>query len=274
MHKTAYSAPYRSLGRFFFIALSVLTVLFASSVAFAAGRVEWSSKTYKERTDSKSWRVELKIFLPKAPDVAYVPMKFEFQPVSYFERNLVDGKEDVQERTVPLSNQQALIVSQDVGFMDSSGSTQNRTMFTFKLTRAFGFEAGEYKVTIKDTRNDQTVGTPTTLRFEGENEVIDRRAIVFTGEKKKKKDEPKKDEASKPAEEAPASDTPAADQPDPEPSSAPAPTDEGQTPPSIEEKPGGCGCHLGPSSASAGLWALSLGLVAAFVLRRRLSFGA
>lgn len=275
LHKSAFAAPCRkALSRLFFVVGCALTVLLASSAAFAAGRVEWSSKTYKERTDSKSWRVELKIFLPKAPDVAYVPMKFEFMPVAYYERNLVDGKEGPQERTVPLSNQQPLFVSQDVGFMDSSGTTQNRTMFTFKLTRAFGFEAGEYKVTIKDTRNDSTIGTPTTLKFEGENEIIDRRAIVFTGDKKKQvKKTP--EEEKKPEEAAPPSDTPGADAADAEPSTAPEPTDEGQTPPSIEEKPGGCGCHQAPSSGgAAALWALSLGLLAAFVVRRRTGLGA
>jgi MYXO-CTERM domain-containing protein len=247
----------------------VLAVLLSSSLAHAAGRVEWASKTLKERTDSKSWRVEVKIFLPKPPDVAHVPMKFEFQPIAYFERNLVDGSEEVQQRTVPLSNQQSLIESVDVGFMDpGTGETQARTKFSFKLTRAHGYEAGEYKVTIRDTRDDKIVGQPTTLKFEGENEVIDRRSIVFTGKKEKKAEEKKADApAAEKSEEAPPSDTPASDRPDP--TTAPEPTDEGQVPPSVEEKPGGCGCRQAPASGGPLLWVASLAVVGAFVLRRR-----
>jgi MYXO-CTERM domain-containing protein len=260
------------LGRALTVALAVFL---SSNLAHAAGRVEWGSKTLKERTDSKSWKVEVKIFLPKAPDVAHVPMKFEFQPVAYFERNLVDGSEEVQQRTVPLSNQQSLIESVDVGFMDpGSGEIQNRTKFSFKLTRAHGYEAGEYKVTIRDIRDDKMIGQPTTLKFEGENEVIDRRSIVFTG-KKEKKDEKKSDApAAEKKEEAAPSDTPASDQPDPEPTTAPEPTDEGQVPPSVEEKPGGCGCRQAPSSGGPLLWVASLAVVGAFVLRRRFAQAA
>lgn len=271
LHKTAFAGRGLATSRLFFVLgralVAALTVLLCASAAHAAGRVEWGSKTLKERTDSKSWRVEVKIFLPKAPDVAHVPMKFEFQPIAYFERNLVDG-DKLQERTVPLSNQQSLIESVDVGFMDpGTGVIQSRTKFSFKLTRAHGYEAGEYKVTIRDTRDDRVIGQPTTLRFDGENEVIDRRSIVFTGKKEKK--EEKKDDASaaEKSDEGPVSDTPASDRPDPE--GAPEPEDEGQVPPSIEEKPGGCSHARSPSAGESLVWAGSLLALGAFVLRRR-----
>ena len=115
-------------------------VLLCASSALAAGRVEWKSKTVKERED-KSWRLEVSIFMPKAPDVAHVPMKFEFQPTAYYARDMTDGDKLV-EHTVPLTDRQSLIESVDVGFLDSgSGKIEPRTRFSFKVTRAHGYAA-------------------------------------------------------------------------------------------------------------------------------------
>ena len=263
------SVSVRSL---FVIALA-LVGLTVSSVASAAGRTEWKAKTIQER-DDKAWRLEVAIYLPKAPDVPHVPMKFEFQPEVYYERDMVDGNDKPVEHKVPLVNRQALIESVDVGFLDAgSGKIEPRTRFSFKLTRAHGYEAGEYKVTIHDGRNDQAVGSPVTLIFQGENEIIDRRAMVFSGGEKKKKDAPKADEKKnegKPAadekkdEDKPASDAPAADS---EKLKDEAGSDEAGT---IKEKPGGCGCRLADGGADHGL---GLGLTAlaltSVVLRRR-----
>jgi MYXO-CTERM domain-containing protein len=251
-----------------------------STVASAAGRVQWKAKNFKERSD-KAWNLEVAIYLPKAPDIPHVPMKFEFQPEVYYERDMMDGDKLV-ERKVPLDNRQALIESVDVEFLDSgTGKIEPRTRFTFKLTRAHGYEAGEYKVSIHDGRNDQAVGTPVTLVFDGENEIIDRRAMVFSGNDKKKKPDAdtkkvaddkdgddkaaasgdKKADLAKPAsdgETTPAADTPKASD---------KPIDE---PGTIKEKPGGCGCRLADTTdsgqAALGFAALAL---ASVVLRRR-----
>jgi hypothetical protein len=89
---------------------------------------------------------------------------------------------------VPLVGKPPLVESVDVGFMDpGNGSIQKRTKFSFKVTRGHGYEAGEYDVTIKDGRTDQSLGAATHVIFQGDNEVIDRRAMVFSGEKKKEK---------------------------------------------------------------------------------------
>ena len=263
------------------IALAVIG-LCLSSVASAAGRVQWKSKNFKERSD-KAWNLEVAIYLPKAPDIPHVPMKFEFQPEVYYERDMMDGDKLV-ERKVPLDNRQALIESADVEFLDSgTGKIEPRTRFTFKLTRAHGYEAGEYKVSIHDGRNDQSIGAPVTLIFDGENEVIDRRAMVFTGNDKKKKadaDAKKadadKDDAKKSAgddkDDAKAKDSesapPASDAAKPE----EKPSDE---PGTIKEKPGGCGCRLADTSQSggAGLAFAALAL-SAVVLRRRNKYAA
>ncbi len=262
----------------FFIAL-VSTGLAVSGSAGAAGRVDWKGKTFKER-DDKAWRLEVAIYLPRAPDVPHVPMKFEFQPEVYYERDMVDGDKLVEHK-VPLDNRQALIESVDVGFLDSgSGKIESRTRFTFKLTRAHGYEAGEYKVTIHDARNDQAVGSPTTLIFDGENEVIDRRAMVFSGgEKKKKVDTPKADAGDKPSAE---DEKTSADQHDKE-SAAPA-ADAAATGPeersneepgTIKDKPGGCGCRLADTNQSSGAGAaLAAFALASLALGRRRSSSA
>jgi MYXO-CTERM domain-containing protein len=262
--------------RSLFVIVLALTGLAISSVASAAGRVDWKSRTFKER-DDKAWRLEVAIYLPSAPDVPHVPMKFEFQPEVYYERDMVDG-DKVVEHKVPLQNRQAFIESVDVGFLDSgSGKIESRTRFTFKLTRAHGYEAGEYKVSIHDGRNDQAVGSPVTLIFDGENDVIDRRAMVFSGNEKKKQDDAKKDDKpsddkaasddTKPDSDKPTSDTPAPGASADAPKADDTPSDE---PGTIKQKPGGCGCRLadGSSDRGSGLAFAALGL-STIVLRRR-----
>ncbi|HET9934138.1 MAG TPA: MYXO-CTERM sorting domain-containing protein [Polyangiaceae bacterium] len=265
-----------SRSRAFVTSLMALCVLLFSQAAFAAGRIEWKSKDLQER-EGGSWRLEVAIYLPRAPDVAHVPMKFEFQPEAYYERAMMDGDKLV-ERVVPLENRQALIESVDVGFLDAgSGKTESRTRFTFKVTRAHGYEAGEYKVTIRDGRNGQVIGTPQVLKFKGENEIIDRRAMVFSGEKKKKK----KDDAEGGEKKADSGDEKKAeekkaDEPSEKPAAAEEPSEKedsgsnGAEDETIKKKPGGCGCRLEASGAeNHGTFALALLTGAVVVARRR-----
>ena len=245
-----------------------LCVLLVSGSALASGRVEWKSKTLKE-SDSHSWTIEISLYMNKAPDMATLPMRFSFMPVVYYERSLLDGKDGPQLRRVPLQGKPPLVESVDVGFLDpGSGQIQKRTKFSFKVTRGHGYEAGEYDVTIKDGRTDSTIGTTTRLIFEGENEVIDRRAMVFGGEKKKDKDEDEdgsKDEAKEeePQKKALTEDDPAFWEGGPKKDSD---TEDQEVDPKR-----GCGCRVeatSPFSDALGtaLLGLALGAVA---LRRR-----
>ncbi|HEY3255007.1 MAG TPA: hypothetical protein VGJ91_13700 [Polyangiaceae bacterium] len=237
-----------SIRSLFVIVLTLLS-LTASHVASAAGRTEWKSKVLKERREDQPngdefedkngyWKVEVAIYLPKAPDVPHVPMKFEFQPEVEYERTILDASGKVVDRKVPLVNQQASIESTDVEFLDSgTGKIEARTRFSFKLTRGQGYKAGEYKVSLHDGRNDQAIGAPVTLIFEGKNTVIHREPMEFKGEKKKK-DTPKtedkaKDDSAKEDKPAAESETAAADTAKKD----DAPSDQPQT---IKEKPGGC----------------------------------
>jgi MYXO-CTERM domain-containing protein len=238
--------------------------------ALAVGTVKWKATTLKE--ESGSWKIDVEVHLPKPPDMAHVPVRFSFQPTVYYERTLVDGVEGPQLRKVPLENRQPIVESVDLGFMDAGrGEIQKRTRFSFKITRAHGFEAGEYTATIKDGRSGGQIGSSARLILDGENEIIDRRSMVFTGnDKKKKKDEEEKDEGG--GEEA---------SEEPEPKQELTPDDdaywaggpkEGEPsgPPPIEEKPGGCGCRVaaGPGDAIAPL-GLGLVLLGAASARRR-----
>lgn len=268
------------LGRFRVIAWFVAVFLVAGSAA-AWGRVEWATKTLKARSDNNAWTIELKIYLNRAPDFANMPVKFEFQPQAYYERAMVDGDKLI-ERKVPLVGRQPLIESVDIGFLDpGTGQIQKRTRFSFKITRGHGFECGEYRVTIRDGRNGQILGTPVNIVLGGQNEVIDRRSIVFTGERKKDKDKDKakdsnagdqpsedadkaneeKDESSAEPEAAEAE--PAADEPGPE----------ADAPPPVEGKPGGCGCRLGSANPSSTAVGGLLALAALSAVRRRRSNG-
>jgi len=270
-----------SARRFVAFLCQLAVILLCTGSAFAAGRVQWKETAVKER-DDKSWRLEVAIYMPKAPDVPHVSMKFEFQPVAYYARDMTDGDKLV-EHTVPLTDHQSLIESVDVGFMDSgSGKIESRTKFTFKVTRAHGYEAGEYKVTIKDTRNDQTVGVPTTLKFQGDNEIIDRRAMVFSGDSKKKKEDVKKvasdaggdkpaaDDSAKSGgdDSAKKDDAPPADDAKPAATEGSESADD-KAPPPVEGKPGGCGCKLAGGQHEGGNLAGALALLAATVLVTR-----
>src|SRR3954471_5465950 len=237
-----------SIRSLFVIVLTLLS-LTATHVASAAGRTEWKSKVLKERREDQPngdefedkngyWKVEVAIYLPRAPDVPHVPMKFEFQPEVEYERTILDSSGKVVDRKVPLVNQQASIESTDVEFLDSgTGKIEARTRFSFKLTRGQGYKAGEYKVTLHDGRNDQKIGAPVTLIFEGKNTVIHREPMEFKGEKKAKKetkaeDKPKDDAAKE-------GDKPASDG-DSASSDSDKPKSDSDQPQTIKEKPGGC----------------------------------
>ena len=250
--------------------LALLCLVVTSSVASAAGRVQWT-KTAIQETDTSggSWKLEIKVFLNRAPDTAHLPVKFEFSPIAYYERSMMDGDKLV-ERRVPLTGRQDIIESVDLGFMDpGSGKLEKRTKFSFKVTRAHGFEAGEYKVTIRNARNGQVIGGATTIKLEGENEVIDRRAMVFAAPGKKKKEEKKEEPAAEGGEggEAPAATT---EDPESTPESMPEAADPAEPPQEIKEKPGGCGCRVEETrgASHSGLF-LSLSLLGLLLLRRQ-----
>lgn len=256
-----------TMGRRVALALALVLTLFAESAA-AANRVVWKQTKIKEA--DKSWKVALEVHLDRAPDVAHMPVRFSFTAKSYFERALVDGRKDPVTRQIPLEHQQPIIESVDIGFLDpGTGKTAKRTRFSFHVTRDRGFEAGTYEVKVTDARTDRDLGGKATLTLEGDNEVIDRRSMVFDDKPKPKKDDAPK--AEKPAEKELNPDDPefwagGPKEPEEKQSALPPPAH-------MQERPG-CGCRVGeesPSGAAAPwvLVALALGLWG----RRRASLG-
>jgi MYXO-CTERM domain-containing protein len=251
------------------ITLLVATLL--ASTALAYGTVKWKKTQLKEESvgTQSHWKIELEFYLPKAPDMAMVPVKFEFMPTVYYERYRDDSSPNVQTRSVPLNGQQAIIESVDLGFMDpGTGKIENRTRFAFRITRAHGFQGGEYRVTIRDGRNGQTIGTPVTLKLDGENEVIDRRAISFAGDDKKKSDK-KADDAGEGDDQTPVSDDPldTGNQDDSNWQEVDH-RDDPLPPPEGLQKGHGCGCRTAGTKHPAGL--VIPALLGAALLGRRL----
>ncbi len=189
-------SQFSHLARHWVALCTVIAVLLLSSSAFAYGRVQWKQTRVKENVvgSQSNWNLEMSVYLPKPPDFAHVPVKFEFKQTVYYERYRDDSHPEPQLRRVPTPNSQEIIESVDLGFLDpGSGKIQSRTRFAFKITRAHGFDAGEYRVTIRNGRTGAILGTPITLYLEGENEVIDRRAMVFADKKEKEGDKEKED---------------------------------------------------------------------------------
>ena len=250
---------------------TVLAVLLLASTAYAYGRVQWKQTRVKENVvgSQSNWNLEMTVYLPKPPDFAHVPVKFEFKQNVYYERYRDDDHPDVQTRKVPVPNAEPIIESVDLGFLDpGSGKIENRTRFGFKITRAHGFDAGEYRVTIRNARNGAVLGVPTTLYLEGENEVIDRRAMVFADKDEKKDDKAKEEKADEDATADAAADGTMSegsmDWEEVEEQDKPLP------PPEPLQTKRGCGCRTaGAGGPSGAAFALSLLLGASIIARRR-----
>lgn len=266
------SAPRRS----FICALSALLLaVFAfilPSIAQAAGTVTVAN-TSPQESDGK-WKLSMTMNYGGTPHLSHVPMNFIFTAKVLYERSLTDqsGEKPVITR-IPLQNQQPIIKSMDVGFSDATGKVFTTTKFDFLIRRDHGFEAGEYSLEIKRTTDDARMGNVMTIKLQGDNPIVDRRAIVFTGEKKKKPEEKKDDATAKeggektdPASGSGESGSAGEAGSEPPPDSADAtPT---EAPPPVEPKQGGCGCLVagepgGMAGAGAGI------LVVGMVLMRR-----
>jgi len=251
----------------------LLAVFLITSLASAYGRVIWKSKRLKERESrGGSWKIELEIHMPRAPDLPTIPAKFEFKQTVYYERYKDDAHGDTpQTRRVPTPGKQAIIEGVDMGFLDpGTGTIQRRTKFSFKITRAHGFEAGEWTVKMRDARNGRPIGHQVRLVLEGENTVVDRRSMVFaSGDKKKDKDDEGGGEGGGASSGGGDEDTGDTQKVDLEDNEELWPEVEEEPPPPVEEKPGACGCRAaGRSTDERGLLLLPVVLGLGFALRR------
>lgn len=156
--------------------MTVAVVVTVAGHAHAVGTFKLKSTEANEV--SGAWHLYVKIELPKPPLTAHQSMKFLFTKTVAYERALVDGRSEPVLNKQSLQNQTPTVESLDVDFADPSGKIFKGTNFDFGLTRARGYESGEYKVEVK-TSDGTTVGTAANLTLKGDNPVVDRRAMAF-----------------------------------------------------------------------------------------------
>lgn len=257
------SPPWKTFRSLWLAALWAVAFVLLGSSAHAAGTLTITDKGPQE-IDGR-WKIKVTMNMGKAPDIAHVPMIFSFTPVVLYERFLEDKTGDKpQISRKPLVNQPSINESMDVGFSDSSGKTYATTKFDFKLRRDRGFEAGEYEMVVTRSTDGVKIGQKQRIILNGDNPIVDRRAMVFVANGPKKKD-PAVDAAS--ADGAAPSADPAA--PAAEPAADPEPTEEAPAPPPVEPKQGGCGCSVAGAPQGGALAGLGLAMLGALVIARR-----
>jgi hypothetical protein len=256
------------------MALLALVAMTITTDALAFGSFRLKSTAIAE-VDGR-WKFDVDADYGSKPHIGHIPFDFVFVQTTYYEYSITDTDKEPVQRRKPMHNQDPQREQMDIGFADARGDTWQRTKFSFSLRRDRGFSAGEYTLTVKRTSDGATMGSPLHITLNGQNELIDRRAIVFTGEKKKK-DKPK---------DGAAGDKPEGEKAEPAAATTDEPTEDGDKaadepddsdldkPPAVEKRPGGhgCGCRAaGPASGgAAGLASMILG-VAMIALRRRRS---
>ncbi len=156
--------------------LAALWSLLLATSALASGSFKLRSPTVSEV--SGGWHVYCDVALPKPPLTPHVTLKFLFTKTAVYERDLVDNNPKPVINRQALVGQQPSVESLEVDFADASGKIYNITHFDFSLTRIRGYEAGEYKLQVR-TSDGVDVGTPTTITLNGDNPVVDRRAMSF-----------------------------------------------------------------------------------------------
>jgi hypothetical protein len=161
--------------------LAAFSALLLATTALASGNFRLRSPAVSEV--SGGWHIYCDLSLPKPPPIPHVSLKFLFTKTAVYERDLVDNNPKPVTNRQSLVGQQPSVESLEVDFSDASGKIFNITHFDFSLTRIRGYEAGEYKVQVR-TSDGADVGTPTTITLNGDNPVVDRRAMSFEAKDK------------------------------------------------------------------------------------------
>jgi hypothetical protein len=129
-------------------------------------------------TDDGVWLVTLVVVARPPPSDGDVPLRFEWLPVVYVERALVEG-DRIAERRVDVSKREPLIEVLTANFIDATtGRTTERVFMPLQLSRNRGFEAGEYRLRLKSQLTGDTV-LETHVELQGENPLVDRRPGAF-----------------------------------------------------------------------------------------------
>jgi hypothetical protein len=169
-----------SLGRAAFASLLAVASLLLATSASAGGSFRLRSTSVPEV--SGGWHIYCDLSMSRPPDIAHQTLKFLFTKTAVFERDLVDNNPN------PVTNRQALVgqnpsvESLEVDFSDASGKIYKGTHFDFSVTRLRGYEAGEYQLKVR-TSDGVDIGSPARLVLNGDNPVVDRRAMTFDAKK-------------------------------------------------------------------------------------------
>lgn len=239
------------------------------NVALAAGTVSPAKTDLTEAAGG--WKVFLTVKLGKKPANPHQSFRFVFKRTVLYETFLDDAHGDKEQtRNIPTPDADPMVESMDVNFANAKGEIWETTKLDFVIRRDRGFEAGEYKVEVRDSDN-RAVGSTFTLKLGGQNAVVDRRAMVMADPGKKKKKEEKKEE---PKEEPKADPTEKKDDAAPAEPKKDGEGDGAQPPPPVEKKSGGCGCTVPDGETTGFAIPLAAAGLAAVALRRRRRLGA
>jgi MYXO-CTERM domain-containing protein len=266
--RTPRPAPWLRPAATALLGLIALLVALAPRPALAAGTVTLANREPVE--EDGRWKLKMTVDYGSIPQLPHIPMIFAFTPMVLYERSLTDkSPEKPVVIKMPLQNQTVNNESMDVGFSDGSGKIFKVTKFDFVIRRDHGFEAGEYDLKIKREDDGVQMGQTIRIILKGDNAVVDRRAMVFAGDKPKSKkiDADKKDESAGGADEK--KDEPASGGEEKK-------ADDGEEKkggddvPKVPPKQGGCGCEVaGGDGVRGGALALTAALALAATRRRR-----
>lgn len=244
--------------KLFWLVILAISLFAVDAAAYGTYRL----RSTEANESGGQWHIYLRIDLPSAPAIPHMPMKFNFTELTQYERALTDASKDPVINRIPMQNQLPKIESLDVDFADATGKIFKTTNYDFSLTRARGYEAGEWKFQLK-TADGQDVGTAQTVTLHGDNPVVDRRSISFTAKPK----ETKKDAGTEVAENTMPTSTEVTAVGTPPPFVPPEgfqKTDEEQ----IHTKPGGCGCDV-PGTTQSGIAVFVTGIALGLLALRR-----
>jgi len=265
----------------------VLAILVAAMPSRAfAGSVSLEKSTIEET--ETGWKLKMTIDLGSVPDINFVPMDFIFTPKVYYERTCDDTHDKPYLNKKPITKAEIISIPQTVGFSNGSGQTFKNTSYSFTIKRDDRFEAGEYQLEVQ--KDGKAIGSKMSLTLNGNNKIVNRKAMVFSGDKSKKSTDPCDDQSvgvapaktdPPPGDTTPAKDTSSSSTGSGEPgaSTGSGSSDTGSTSGAdpggtVPPKQGGCGCKVvGAETPLTGAGIVTLIGAAAFFTRRKRSRG-
>ena len=231
----------------------------------------------KEIQDDNGWRLQMTIKLGAKPTSKYQTWKFIFRPKVIYETYVDDSGPGEKTRSMKQDDSATPLVEKfDISFGDAAGNLFDQTKFEVVLKRSRDFQAGEYKVEIRDA-DDNTVGKTFDLKLAGKNPTVNRKSIQFSSTDRKPAPTASATSGSAGSGSGPASGSQPQDKiekteyDEPEEQKKPIKAD---FPQEVKEKPGGCGCEVPGSTSNdvpMGLALVSVAGVVALRSRRRTS---